>query len=70
MIPFDIKNDKPQLRLGDELWDQFLSKSEQFDSIPCFPQDITNVLFSSGTTGDPKAIPWTQLTPIKTAADG
>jgi acetyl-CoA synthetase len=28
------------------------------------------VLFSSGTTGDPKAIPWTQVTPIKAAADG
>lgn len=29
----------------------------------------TNILFSSGTTGDPKAIPWTHLTPIKCAAD-
>ena len=30
---------------------------------------ISNILFSSGTTGTPKAIPWTQLTPIKAAAD-
>ena len=30
----------------------------------------TNVLFSSGTTGEPKAIPWTQTTPIKAAMDG
>ena len=30
----------------------------------------TNILFSSGTTGDPKAIPWTQVTPIKAAMDG
>ncbi|GFZ18245.1 acyl-activating enzyme 18 [Actinidia rufa] len=29
----------------------------------------TNILFSSGTTGDPKAIPWTQLSPIRCAAD-
>lgn len=29
-----------------------------------------NVLFSSGTTGDPKAIPWNQTTPIKCAVDG
>ena len=31
---------------------------------------ILNVLFSSGTTGDPKAIPWDQTTPIKCATDG
>ncbi|MEN8239754.1 MAG: AMP-binding protein, partial [Actinomycetota bacterium] len=30
----------------------------------------TNILFSSGTTGDPKAIPWTQTTPLKAAMDG
>ena len=29
----------------------------------------TNILFSSGTTGDPKAIPWSHLTPIRCAAD-
>ncbi len=29
----------------------------------------TNILFSSGTTGEPKAIPWTHLTPIKCATD-
>ena len=31
---------------------------------------IINILFSSGTTGDPKAIPWDQTTPIKCALDG
>ncbi len=31
---------------------------------------VINILFSSGTTGDPKAIPWTHTTPIKCAADG
>lgn len=30
---------------------------------------VTNVLFSSGTTGTPKAIPWTHLTPLRAAAD-
>ncbi|KAL5987576.1 putative acyl-activating enzyme 17, peroxisomal [Asimina triloba] len=30
---------------------------------------FTNILFSSGTTGEPKAIPWTHATPIKAAAD-
>ncbi|HEX3315853.1 MAG TPA: AMP-binding protein [Gemmataceae bacterium] len=33
------------------------------------PDDPINILFSSGTTGDPKAIPWTQTTPIKCGAD-
>ncbi|KAK2972564.1 hypothetical protein RJ640_022415 [Escallonia rubra] len=32
-------------------------------------ESMTNILFSSGTTGDPKAIPWTQLSPIRSAAD-
>lgn len=34
------------------------------------PGETINVLFSSGTTGDPKAIPWDHTTPIKCAADG
>ena len=34
------------------------------------PSDLMNILFSSGTTGDPKAIPWTHSTPIKCAIDG
>ncbi len=33
-------------------------------------RDHTNILFSSGTTGEPKAIPWDQTTPIKAAMDG
>lgn len=27
--------------------------------------DVINVLFSSGTTGTPKAIPWTHITPLR-----
>ena len=34
------------------------------------PDSPINILFSSGTTKEPKAIPFTQLTPIKCAADG
>ncbi|KAG8098651.1 hypothetical protein GUJ93_ZPchr0013g36567 [Zizania palustris] len=30
---------------------------------------LTNILFSSGTTGEPKAIPWSQLSPMRCAAD-
>ncbi len=36
---------------------------------PCDPMEVTNYLFSSGTTGSPKAIPWSHATPIKCAAD-
>ncbi len=58
-----------ELRSGDLTWEEFLSDSDQFDSISCDPHDHTNILFSSGTTGEPKAIPWTQTTPIKCAVD-
>eukprot|EP00494_Astrolonche_serrata_P023797 UN24055 len=44
--------------------------SKQFQSVQMSEESIINVLFSSGTTGVPKAIPWTQSTPIKAACDG
>ncbi len=43
---------------------------QAYDAVPCAPSDPTNILFSSGTTKDPKAIVWTHTTPIKSAADG
>ncbi len=51
------------------LWNDFLSASEEFGSVAGSPETETNILFSSGTTGVPKAIPWTQLTPLKCAMD-
>ena len=60
----------PLLRAGDLLWSDFLGSSEIFESVTAEPDTLTNVLFSSGTTGDPKAIPWTHLTPIKCGMDG
>lgn len=59
----------PIQREGDMAWDAFLSDTETFTAIPCHPDAHTNILFSSGTTGEPKAIPWTHTTPIKCAAD-
>jgi acetyl-CoA synthetase len=59
-----------ELRTGDLRWEAFLSGDASFSSIACEPYALTNVLFSSGTTGDPKAIPWTHLTPVKCAMDG
>ncbi|MFC1452541.1 AMP-binding protein [Verrucomicrobiota bacterium] len=58
------------LRDRDLPWSEFLSDGDELASAPCSPDAHTNVLFSSGTTGDPKAIPWTHTTPVKCAADG
>ncbi|MBW4562864.1 MAG: AMP-binding protein [Mojavia pulchra JT2-VF2] len=59
-----------ELRSSDLTWKEFLSNNEQFDAFFAHPAAYTNILFSSGTTGEPKAIPWTQTTPIKCATDG
>ena len=56
-------------RSGDMTWGQFLSDCDEFRSVACHPHGHTNILFSSGTTGAPKAIPWTHTTPIKCAID-
>jgi acetyl-CoA synthetase len=58
------------LRLGDLTWEKFLSSNDKFDAFSAHPTAYTNILFSSGTTAEPKAIPWTQTTPIKCASDG
>jgi len=51
-------------------WEQFLTSEEKtYPYISCDPQDHINILFSSGTTGAPKAIPWNHTTPIKCASD-
>jgi acetyl-CoA synthetase len=55
---------------GDLSWESFLAADAAFTPLPRDPDDVTNILFSSGTTGEPKAILWTQTTPIKCVADG
>ncbi|KAF7068457.1 hypothetical protein CFC21_074215 [Triticum aestivum] len=61
------------LRNGDMSWKDFLSRAAGRSSMysPVYqPADaLINILFSSGTTGEPKAIPWTQLCPIRCGAD-
>jgi acetyl-CoA synthetase len=59
------------LRPGDVGWDELLDAGDTpGDAVHARSDDTINVLFSSGTTGTPKAIPWTHLTPVKCAMDG
>ena len=61
---------RSHLRGGAVLWQDFLAAESTLQPVMERPSATTNILFSSGTTGDPKAIPWTHLTPIKCAMDG
>ena len=61
------------LRESDQNWEDFLAAGKAAASsepVSCQAMDPINILFSSGTTGDPKAIPWNHSTPIKAAMDG
>jgi acetyl-CoA synthetase len=62
--------DDISLRPDDTTWDDFLVDGAAFAPVSQAAGAYTNVLFSSGTTGEPKAIPWTQTTPLKAAMDG
>lgn len=68
-----------ELREGDVTWAAFVDgtdHNEDRNGRQPFAAHVpdahapSNILFSSGTTGEPKAIPWTHLTPLKAAADG
>ena len=69
VVPVETERCRSLLRPGDVLWEQFLGDPADFDTVAVPPDADSNVLFSSGTTGEPKAIPWTHTTPIKCAAD-
>lgn len=58
------------LRSKDQLWSEFLSHDTELTYVARKPDDESTILFSSGTTGNPKGIPWDQTTPIKAAGDG
>ncbi|KAF4346358.1 hypothetical protein G4B88_018025, partial [Cannabis sativa] len=73
VLPATGSNTGIQLREQDMSWGDFLSsvgtRSRKYS--PCYqPVDsLINILFSSGTTGEPKAIPWTHLSPIRCSSD-
>jgi acetyl-CoA synthetase len=72
-----VVNDPPNqsaapddLRPGDLGWLDLLSDDSSDIAVHSAPDEAMNILFSSGTTGEPKAIVWDHTTPIKAAADG
>lgn len=67
--PPDGSQGTGRLRAGDRTWSEFLHDGELTEPYLADPDSMITILFSSGTTGDPKAIPWTQMTPIKCAMD-
>ncbi|KAK6235717.1 hypothetical protein SCA6_011054 [Theobroma cacao] len=76
VLPVSGNNVGIQLREQDLSWNEFLSSVNQhprpnhYTPIYQSTDSVINILFSSGTTGEPKAIPWTQLSPIRCSADG
>jgi acetyl-CoA synthetase len=69
-IVLKVSEERTSLRDDDIYWNNFLSSNTDFKSVIQHPDEAITILFSSGTTGEPKAIPWTHSTPIKGASDG
>jgi len=68
VLPNDADVQLP-LRDSDITWKQFLVDNDAFTALASPPMTPCNILFSSGTTGVPKAIIWNHTTPIKIASD-
>jgi len=60
---------KTTLRAADIRWEDFFNLTATAKSYAASPETHCNILFSSGTTGMPKAIPWNHSTPLKAAGD-
>ncbi|XVF47499.1 hypothetical protein PTKIN_Ptkin03bG0113700 [Pterospermum kingtungense] len=76
VLPVSGKMISVELRKQDLSWKEFLSSVNQhprphhYSTVYRPIDSMINILFSSGTTGEPKAIPWTQLSSIRCSADG
>ena len=70
LAPSGSRSGVRRLRPGDISWPDLLSSDDTFESATGDPYRTANILFSSGTTSEPKAVPWNHLTPIKSAMDG
>eukprot|EP00271_Cylindrocystis_brebissonii_P005732 TRINITY_DN17960_c0_g1_i1.p1 TRINITY_DN17960_c0_g1~~TRINITY_DN17960_c0_g1_i1.p1 ORF type:complete len:762 (-),score=116.57 TRINITY_DN17960_c0_g1_i1:686-2971(-) len=64
-----------ELRDGDIPWLTFTAlalqrpRPEEFNPVLLPADSPSNILFSSGTTGPPKAIPWSHTSPLKCGSD-
>ncbi len=70
VVVIKVGNENISLRKNDIYFKDFIVDNHHFKSVVQDPYDTITILFSSGTTGEPKAIPWTHTTPIKSASDG
>jgi acetyl-CoA synthetase len=70
IVADDVAPRNLTLQPGDMLWNSFRGGDSFDDVVHTDATTPINVLFSSGTTGEPKAIPWDHLTPIRSASDG
>ncbi|KAG7556168.1 AMP-dependent synthetase/ligase [Arabidopsis suecica] len=74
VVPARGSSCRMKLREKDLSWNNFLGKARNLRGVEYVAVEkpagaYTNILFSSGTTGEPKAIPWTNISPLKSAAD-
>ncbi|WP_139956986.1 AMP-binding protein [Flavicella sediminum] len=69
IVVVDTVKDSIEKSEEDVYWKDFLSSNAQFTSVKRNPSAAMTILFSSGTTGAPKAIPWNHTTAIKSASD-
>ncbi|ESQ31857.1 hypothetical protein EUTSA_v10003719mg [Eutrema salsugineum] len=74
VIPARGSSIRMNLRENDLSWNDFLGKARNLRGVEYIAVEkpagaYANILFSSGTTGEPKAIPWTNISPLKSAAD-